>query len=76
MLLVQEAAPAGMLTTTEAFELLLDGRAARTSDWFGLAALHTELVQDCDIAGREKTSTHAVRKKVENSFFTVEQLLY
>jgi len=64
-----------MLTTTDAFELLLDGRAARTSDRFGLAALQTALVQDCENAGREKTNAQAVRKKMEDSFFTIEQLL-
>jgi hypothetical protein len=65
-----------MLTTTVEFELLLEGRAARTSDSLGLAALHVALVHDCAIAGTERISTHAMRKKIEDSFFTVEQLLY
>jgi len=65
-----------MFTTTVAFELPLDGRAARTSDWFGLAAVQTALVQDCDIAGREITSAQTLTKKMEDSFFTIEQLLY
>ena len=70
------AVPAGMLTTTVAFELPLDGRAAKTSDSFGLDALHTELVHDCDVAGSENTSADMARKKMEDNFFTIEQLLY
>jgi len=65
-----------MLTTTVLFGLLLEGRAARTSDSLGLAALQTALLQDCDVAVGEKSSGLAERRKMAKSFFTIEQLLY
>jgi hypothetical protein len=56
-----------MFTTTVAFVLLFDGRAARKADSEVLAALQTAVVHDCAPAAMGMVSSN--KKKIDKVYF-------
>ena len=70
---VQVADPDGILTTTVALVLLLDGRAARKSDSLGLLAVHTAVVQVWALAAATIAS-RKTKKQVARAYFMVNRI--
>ena len=67
--MVQDAVPAGIVTTTVAFLFPDEGNAAKKSDSEGLAAVHVAVVQDwAEVRGALNAIARVIRLRRANFF--------